>query len=70
MFLVSRNQISLELYYGSKYVLVKVETFQGFFENLLAKVGDPFLVKIFTAFVTLDVNLICWIGFDKEVEDK
>ena len=44
-----------------------METFQGFYENLLAKVGDPLLMKIFTAFVTLNVNWIYWIGFDKEL---
>ena len=49
---------------------MKVENFEVFLENLLAKVGDPLLVKIFTAFVTLDVNLVYWIGFDKEVEDN
>ena len=44
-----------------------METFQGFYENLLAKVGDPLLMKIFTAFVTLNVNWIYWICFDKEL---
>ena len=43
---------------------------QVFSENLLAKVGDPLLVNIFTAFLTLGVNWIDWIGFDKEVDNK
>ena len=33
-------------------------------ENLFAKVGDALLMNIFTAFATLVVYLINWIGFD------
>ena len=39
-------------------------------ENLFAKVGDALLMNIFTAFATLDVNLMNLIGFDNKDDNE